>query len=153
MSEKTEGAVMAALANLLANYAENGVGDEYLDDVGDALHVHFGDFGRWNWCEIANETMRIWNLMFKAGVEPDSPMDAVWTAAVAQAYDGGVAAVAAALGIDRHALREVVAPWYEHQDALPSPIPPELMKKRCEETVIARRQRMALRAAKGIRHG
>ena len=153
MSETTENAVMAALADLLADHSDNDVIAEHLEDIGDALHTHFTDFQRWDWCEIADETRRIWNLMFKERVEPDSPMDAVWTAAVAQAYDGGIAAVAAALGVDRLALREVVAHWYEHQDELPPPITAELMLKRCEEAVIARHQRMAFRAAKGKRHG
>lgn len=153
MSQKTENAVMAALANLLASYPDDDVVADHLEHISGHLHNHFIDFQRWDWCEIADETRRIWNLMFKEGVEPDSPMDAVWTAAVSQAFDGGIASVAAALGVDRYALREVVAPWAEHQDALPPPITAELMLKRCEEAVIARNQRMALKAAKGRRHG
>lgn len=152
MSAKTENEVMTALANLLACHSDDDVVADHLDDIGDALHTHFTDFQRWDWCEIADETRRIWNLMFKEGVEPDSPMDAVWTAAVAQAFDGGIAAVAAALGLDQYALRDIVAPWAEHQDALPPPITPEIMQMRCREAVIAREKRMALWATKGNRH-
>ena len=122
------------------------------DDVCDALHDHFVNLDRWEWCEIADEARRVWNLMFKDEVEMHSPMDAVWTAAAAQASYGAFAAVAAALGVKTFALQEAVAPWMENQNSPPHPIPAERLMELCEEATTNRRRLLAS-FAKGGRHG
>jgi hypothetical protein len=153
MSAETETAFMEALATLLANYSDSGADDNDLDDVADTLYSHFTDFGRWDWCEIVDETRRVWNLMFDQTVEPDSPMDAVWAAAAAQASRGTLTAVAAALGVEPFALERALSPWLDHQDSHPPPITAERLLGLCEEAVIARRKRLVARNAKGNCHG
>lgn len=93
----------------------------------DDLIRHFEDgFGRWDWCEIAEEARRVHNLMFHDDVEDESPTDCLWSAVAAQANHGAYAAVAAALGVDRGALERAVARWEENQDNPPAPVSPHI---------------------------
>jgi len=133
-ADKKAGGEMSATTEAALRGWEN-------DDRGDTpddLHCHFNDFGRWDWCEIATEARRVWNMMFSGklldeDVQDDSPMDGVWGAAAAQASHGAFAAVAAALGVPARALELSLAEWYENQDNPPPPITPEELLKRCAE--------------------
>lgn len=153
MTAETEKVAIEAIASLLAKHTDEGNDSDALDEVEEALYEHFEAYNRWNWCEIADETRRIWNLLFDTDVENESPMDFVWAAAIAQAYYGGVHAAAACLGLDKYGFQHAIAPWAEHQDALPPPITAEELVRRCEEYVIARNQRAAARKAKGVVRG
>ena len=84
---------------------------------------HFEKFGRWYWPEISAEAVRMLSLVVCAEVEEESPIDSIISAASAQAADGAIAAVAAALGVDKDALEITVNAWYETLDQdLPSPV-------------------------------
>ena len=128
MTTASEKSLLMQLSKMLSNRIE---GRAIAYDVGDALHEYMIDYGRWHWCDIADEARRVWNLMFFDTVEKDSAMDAVWTAAAAQAADGAYAAVAAALGVDCFALREAVEPWLYAQDSPPPPISPQRLLELC----------------------
>lgn len=91
-------------------------------DIGDDLHVHFGKWGRWDWCDTAEEARRVYNVMFKESVEDGSAIDAVISAAVAHADGMAYEAMAAALGLNASALRVTVAEWAEKQDSPPPPV-------------------------------
>lgn len=104
-------------------------------DPADDLHRHFGEYGRWDWCEISDEARRVWNLMFPDNeVHENSPIDGVLGAVAAQASHGAFAAVAAALGVNTDALELAVSYWYEGQDEPPKPITPEELLHRCVES-------------------
>ena len=111
MSEQTEAK--------LRNWAR----DDAVTD--DDMHRHMRDFGRWDWCEIADEGRRIYGVMFGEEVESGSAVDAIIGGVSAQAADGAWAAVAAALGVDAEDVRMAVADWYEKQDATPPPVSPD----------------------------
>ncbi len=128
MTLRSENRLLIELSGLLANRID---GRTLAYDAGEALHGYMIEHGRWQWCEIANEARRVWNLMFSDTVEKDSAMDAVWTAAAAQAADGAYAAVAAALGVDCIALRDAVEPWLLKQDSPPPPISPQRLLELC----------------------
>jgi hypothetical protein len=153
VSAETEMAVIRAFASIVDADGDNDNEQNDAGDIEDALFEHYGTFGRWDWCEITNETRRIWNLLFVTEVENGSPMDYVWAAAIAQAYYGGVHAAAASLGLDKFGFQHAIAPWAEHQDAPPPPITAEELIRRCEGYVIARSQREAARKAKGVVRG
>ena len=128
MTTASEKSLLMHMSRMLSNRLDGRIP---VDDVGDILHDYMIDYGRWHWCDIADEARRVWNLMFCDWVEKDSAMDAVWTAAAAQAADGAYAAVAAALGVDRFALREAVEPWLYAQDNPPPPISPQRLLEMC----------------------
>ena len=128
MSTKSEKSLQMQLSRMLSNRLD---GRAIAYDAGEALHEYMIDYGRWHWCDIADEARRVWNLMFFDTVEKDSAMDAVWTAAAAQAADGAYASVAAALGVDFFALRDAVEPWLYAQDSPPPPISPQRLLEMC----------------------
>jgi hypothetical protein len=97
------------------------------------LHIHFEEFGRWNWVDIAEEARRIHNLMFNDHVEDGSPVDGLWNAVAAQAAHGAYCSVAAALGVDAKSLFYVIASWYENQDAPPPPVTADKLIELCKE--------------------
>ena len=130
MSTKSEKSLQMQLSRMLSNRLD---GRAIAYDAGEALHEYMIDYGRWHWCDIADEARRVWNLMFCDWVEKDSAMDAVWTAAADQAADGAYAAVAAALGVDRIALRDAVEPWLIKQDSPPPPISPQSLLELCSD--------------------
>ncbi|MFA5186965.1 MAG: hypothetical protein WC551_10835 [Patescibacteria group bacterium] len=88
-------------------------------------HFHMKDFGRWDWVDVSDEGVRIWNLMFDDNIESLSAADSVFSAIAAQSAEGAFNAVAAALGVDPEALKLVAACWYENQDDLPPPVSAE----------------------------
>jgi len=101
-------------------------------DTGDDLHRYFEDeFGRWDWCEIYEEGIRINNLMFDDVVEDFSPLGNIFAAVAAQASHGAFAHIAACLGVDKDALRLAVSEWSEDQDNLPAPIGAERLLESC----------------------
>lgn len=103
------------------------------EDVGDTLHRHFGEFGRWEWLDVNAEGLRVWNLMFEEAAETFSPIDDLISAVAGQAASGAYAAMAAALGVRADALELAVAEWSEKQDCPPPPAGPEgLMLKVAE---------------------
>lgn len=130
MTLRSENRLLIELSRLLANRID---GHAIAYDVCEAMHNYMIEHGRWHWCEIADEARRVWNLMFYDTVEKDSAMDAVWTAAADQAADGAYAAVAAALGVDRIALRDAVEPWLIKQDSPPPPISPQSLLELCSD--------------------
>lgn len=89
----------------------------------DDLHHHFEEFAARDWCSIADEGLRIWNLMFEEGIESESPKDAVFNAIAAKASSGAFESVAAALGVDARALEAAVEPWYMKDQAAQSLAP------------------------------
>jgi hypothetical protein len=109
--------------------------DQQVDyGISDEMHQHFTMFGRWNWCEIADEGRRVLNERFGGEVEQDSPTDIVLSAVAAQAWEGAFAAVAAMLGIEHvMALQLVAYAWYDHKDNLPPPISIEELRRRVAE--------------------
>lgn len=113
--------------------------------VSDDLHIHFTEFGRWDWPEIADEARRIYNFMLNEDVEEDSLIDGLFAAVAAQAAQGVFEAVAAAIGVNAEALQYVVAMWYERQDAPPqSSVPCENLPQMCrerEEHIMEQRKR------------
>jgi len=113
---------------------EGCLDDGYDKDIGDELHIHFGDtYGRWDWCEIGDEAQRIYELATGEELGEYSLVSSLFNAVAAQAEHGAYAAVAAALGLDVKPLRIVVAAWHENQDALPPPVSFSKLKKLIEK--------------------
>ena len=82
--------------------------DGYFHDPADDIHAYFTASSLRDWCEVADEARRIYNLMFADTedefVEDGAPIDGVWTGAAAQAAHGVWAAVADALGLNKNIL-------------------------------------------------
>ena len=91
-------------------------------DISNALHIHFEKWGRWDWCDIAEEARRVNNLMFGEAVDEGSALDAITTAAVAHANHTAYEAMAAALGVNADDLEGTIKEWSEYQDDLPPPV-------------------------------
>jgi len=92
-------------------------------DLEDDLYRYFiNEFNRWDWADIANEARRVWQLMFDEEIEDDSPVSYIFCAIAASAYNGAMASVAAAIGVDQDGLELAASHWYENQDALPPPV-------------------------------
>jgi len=92
------------------------------EELGSLLHEHFEDFGKWSWCEIAEEGRGVWNEMFNEDVQEDSPIDGIISAVAAQAGEAAFVAVATMLGVDVKGFRYLVDYWYEFQDNVPPPL-------------------------------
>lgn len=107
-------------------------------DINNDLHVHFAAWGRWDWCDIAEEGRRVGNVMFDECVEENSARDAVMSAAVAHADHMAYEAMAAALGVDAIDLRIVVADWSEKQDNLPPPVTAQRLMEMVAEMKVER---------------
>ena len=104
-------------------------------DFGDNLHRHFeDDFGRWDWCEVYEEGVRIYNLITGENVETFSPLSDIFAAVAAQAHNGAMSSVAAALGVDARDLSVVASEWAENQDDPPSPVGAEKFVEMCKTT-------------------
>jgi len=93
---------------------KNGNTDTY-----EAAMGHFAQFGSWNDGDIAEEGIRLFNLMFDAEIEQCSPMSDIFTAVAAQSANGAFAAVAKMLGVSFYDLKEAVAHWYDNKDDTP----------------------------------
>jgi hypothetical protein len=92
----------------------------------DAAHGHFEEFEPWDWCAIADEGLRLWNLMFADGTpaEDGSAISAPIHGVAAAAANGAFAAVAAALGVSPHHLQVAVSDYYwGPMDATTAPVP------------------------------
>lgn len=116
--------------------------DDDRDPTND-VHNHFEAFGRWDWIEVAEEGIAIWNVMFDEQVEQDSAMGAVFYGVAAQGAHGAWATVAAALGVDPEHLR-IACYDFEFQDDLPPPIGGEAL------VALARKEGEALANADSI---
>lgn len=106
--------------------------NEYL---GDDLHCHFENKDQWDWTEIRHEWLRLNNLMFDEDVQLNSPREDLACAAICQGYNGAIAAVAAALGVDSKTLGMAVSEWAEGKAKgdVPAAIGFDGLKKGCEE--------------------
>ena len=107
---------------------------ETSEHIGDDLHHHFSAWGRWDWCDISDEAARVYGLMFDVKIENDSPVDAIFSAAVAHANNMAYEAVAASLGVKAEDLRITVSVWSENQDKLPPPVTATRLMELVEET-------------------
>ena len=99
----------------------------------DSLHVHFEEFGRWDWGEIAQEGTRIYSVMFGEKVEEFSSIDNIISAVAAHANHSAYMAMAAALGVNADYLRVTVAEWGEKQDNPPPAVSPTRLLEMVEE--------------------
>lgn len=100
--------------------------DGHRHDPADDIHSHFAASSLRDWCDVADEARRIYNLMFadieEENVEDGSPIDGVWTGAAAQAAHGVWSAVADALGLDKNILEATLEDWYFPCGEVPPPI-------------------------------
>jgi hypothetical protein len=89
-----------------------------------ALFVHFSseNFNEWSWCDIYQEGLRVFNLIYDTKVEDETVLSDLFAAMCAQAQDSAFYAICAALGVSSEALIEVVSDWLENQHNLPKPI-------------------------------
>jgi hypothetical protein len=82
----------------------------------DGLALHFKNHGRWYWRDVADEGLRVCNMMFAADAEKHSPLDSLITNIAAAAAEGVFAAIAAAVGVKSSELECAVSRWYDDQD-------------------------------------
>jgi len=104
------------------------------DSTEDDFHQHFETFGRWNWCDVAEESRRIRSVIAVEPLHTNYAIDAVLSATAAQASFGAYAAMAAALGVDSDDLRITVAQWSERQNNPPPPVTAERLMEMVKET-------------------
>lgn len=116
-------------------------------DITDDLNNHFKAWGRWEWSEIADEALRVHNVMFDEAVESDSAFNAITTAAVAHAQCMAYEAMAAALGVNASHLRITIAEWSEYQHNLPPPVSAERLMEMIGETKQELEDRQSMRIA------
>ncbi len=97
-------------------------------DMLDDICIHFDEVNVWDWCDVADEGLRIWNIAFPEwSAEPNSPVDAILTGVAATAAKGAYSFVAACLGVNARSLELVVAHWSEYQ------LSPEELMHLCKE--------------------
>ena len=108
----------------------------------DDLMGHFEDWGGWSLWDTAAEARRVSNVMFGFEIEYGSPIDELTVAAVAHANTVAYNAMAAALGVDSHALRVTIAEWAERKDNLPPPVSAQKLMEMIGETNARWRQRV-----------
>lgn len=111
--------------------------DGYFHDPADDIHAHFMAGKLRDWCEVAEEARRIYNLMFADTedefVEDDAPLDGVWSGAAAQAAHGVWAAVADALGLNKEILESTLEDWYFLHGEVPPPMTMDEFMERYKE--------------------
>ncbi len=75
-------------------------------DTCDLIHKHFtecsGKFETWS--DVADEGLRLWNMMFSDNIEEGSPTDGVLTGIAAAGYELAIAHVASQLGVSGYAV-------------------------------------------------
>ena len=86
------------------------------DLLSDSLVLHFKNHDRWFWRDVAEEGLRVYNMMFEENAEKCSPLDSLITNVAASAADGVFAAIAAAMGVRSSDLECAVSRWYDDQD-------------------------------------
>jgi hypothetical protein len=91
----------------------NWAGDDSQDDC-DLLHGLFRmreqNFSEW--MEVADEGRRVWNLMFSDDVEESSPVDGVFGAIAASAYNLALSKVANEMGLSVRAVESALDPCF-----------------------------------------
>jgi hypothetical protein len=102
-------------------------------DVCDDLHHHFTDFDGWDWFDISSEARHVWEIMFDEKVETFSPIGGILSAVAGAAYEGTVAAVAAAIGVNARSLRIVLEPWTENKGNHPEKVTTDQLIEMCKE--------------------
>lgn len=80
-------------------------------DTEDDLHRHFNACGIENPVVVGQEGLRIWNLMFDADAEVDSPIDHAIYAIAAAGHHGAVRTLARMTGVDEEALLYLIDEW------------------------------------------
>jgi len=72
-----------------------------LSDTNDLIHQHFTDLEPTfeDWGDVADEGLRLWNLMFEENVEPDSPAEGVLAGIAAAAYNLAIFQIAKQIGV------------------------------------------------------
>ena len=112
--------------------------DGYIHEVADDIHTYFESTKLRDWCEVADDARRIYNLMFadipEEEVEDGAPLDGIWTGASAQAAHGVWTAVADALGLNKSVLEGVMEDWYLVGGGVPPPMTIDEFVKRYKET-------------------
>lgn len=102
-------------------------------DVCDDLHIHFKASGLLKWTDVAIEARRLWGLMFGEDIDRDSAIAGILDASSAQAFFGGIAMVAEAIGVDAGLLESVVTEWIDAGDGSHIGIGAERIIKLCDE--------------------
>ncbi len=86
------------------------------DLLSDSLVLHFKNHDRWLWRDVADEGLRVYNMMFEETAEMQSPLGSLIANVAASAADGVFSAIAAALGVKSSGLECAVSRWYDDQD-------------------------------------
>ena len=94
---------------------KSGKTDTYENAMG-----YFAQFESWNDGEIAEEGIRLLNVMFDLDIEQYSPIHDVIMAVAAQSANGAFSAVAQMLGVEVDDLKKAVSYWYDHKEDPPS---------------------------------
>ena len=95
----------------------------------DALVLHFKNHDRWFWKEVADEGLRIYNVMSGQNAERYSALDALLANVAGSAASGVFAAIAAAMGVKSSDLECAVSQWYDCQDVATPPIGLERLRQ------------------------
>jgi hypothetical protein len=103
---------VSAVTETLVLFAENQNSRRLLD----ALVLHFKNHDRWYWRDVADEGVRVYNIMFNENAERHSPLDSLIANIAASAASGVFTAIAAAMGVKTSALECAVSRWYDGQD-------------------------------------
>lgn len=88
----------------------------------DGLALHFKNHDRWYWKDVAEEGLRIYDMLLGTGLERPPALNSLMGSVAASAAKGVFAAIAAAIGVQSSALECAVSRWYDGQDVASPPI-------------------------------
>ncbi|NJO12290.1 MAG: hypothetical protein HC872_01130 [Gammaproteobacteria bacterium] len=89
---------------------------EHPDLLSDGLGLHFKNHGRWFWKDVADEGLRIYEMLLGPHTEKVAALEPLMTSVAAAAAEGVFSAIAAAIGVKSSALECAVSRWYDDQD-------------------------------------
>jgi len=84
--------------------------------LSDGLALHFQNYDRRSWKEVADEGLRIYDMLLGTSAERSAGLDSLLASVAASAAEGVFAAIAAAIGVRSSALECAVSRWYDDQD-------------------------------------
>jgi hypothetical protein len=97
--------------------------------LADGLALHFKNHDRWYWKDVADEGLRVYDLLLGANIQRSPALNSLMASVAASAAKGVFAAIAAAIGVQSSALECAVSRWYDGQDVASPPIGLERLRQ------------------------
>jgi hypothetical protein len=97
--------------------------------LADGLALHFKNHDRWYWKDVADEGLRVYDMLLGANSARSPALNSLMTSVAASAAKGVFAAIAAAIGVQSPALECAVSRWYDGQDDASPPIGLERLRQ------------------------